>query len=86
MRSMSSFEKPRRALDGIPWALAPDSSSAQVEPSARALAHLQSEFKLVERALRIERERVAELADSWGHHDFASFLREEMARDGSAGS
>jgi hypothetical protein len=53
-------------------------------PSAqnhRALSRLRADLSLLERVLRVERERVAALADRWGHHAFASHLRERMKRE-----
>jgi hypothetical protein len=81
---MKPSEKSPTALRCTAHSGAPDPGSDHMEASARALTHLKSEFMLVERALRIERERVAELADSWGHGAFASFLRERLSRDGNA--
>lgn len=45
------------------------------------LQQLRSQLKLVNRALNIERERVAQLAESWGHSTFAQSLRERMKRE-----
>lgn len=39
------------------------------------LRRLQGEVTLVERAQAAERERIAHLADTWGHRTFAQFLR-----------
>lgn len=41
------------------------------------LRRLQGEVALVERATAAERERIAHLADIWGHKTFAQFLRAE---------
>ncbi|MEN9418475.1 MAG: hypothetical protein RI988_2095 [Pseudomonadota bacterium] len=81
---MNVPQKPPQAAEGASETGASASDEAHPEASARALTHLQSEFRLVERTLRIERQRVAELADSWGHGAFARFLRERMSRDGNA--
>ncbi len=45
------------------------------------LQHLRSQLRLVNRVLNIERERVAQLAETRGHLTFAQFLRERMARE-----
>lgn len=39
------------------------------------LRRLQGEVTLVERAAAAERERIAHLADTWGHRTFAAFIR-----------
>ena len=39
------------------------------------LRRLQGELTLVERAAAAERERIAKMADAWGHRTFAQHLR-----------
>lgn len=39
------------------------------------LRRLQGEVTLVERATAAERERIAHLAQQWGHTTFAAFIR-----------
>lgn len=45
------------------------------------LRRLQGELTLVERARTAERERIARLAETWGHTTFAAFLRKPVCRD-----
>ena len=45
------------------------------------LARLRGELWLIHYVLRVERERVAQLADEWGHDAFADFLRERKVRE-----
>lgn len=63
----------------IPMRRAEPESSAQVE--RRALAHLRAELTLIRRIATAERERVAVLAEQWGHAAFAQFLREPHGGD-----
>jgi hypothetical protein len=45
------------------------------------LHQLSSQLRLVNRVLNIERERLAQLAEAWGHCTFAQFLRERTKRE-----
>lgn len=45
------------------------------------LERLRGELWLIHYVLQIERERVAHLADQWGHRTFAAFLRERKAQE-----
>ena len=58
--------------------LAPESNPLRED---LILQHLRSQLRLVSRVLSIERERVAQLAETWGHRTFAQFLRERMSRE-----